>query len=115
MSEIFIGNLIQNEIKEKRMTYTEFGEKIGLSQSGASNMLKRDSVDCELLLKASLALEHDFFSYYSELLPAEIQKNSIAISNTQNAREAEELKRQLADVKKENSYLKKINELLEKK
>lgn len=107
---INIGSLIETKLKELRMNKSELGQKLGNISPFNTG---REDMPCNLLIKVSLILEHDFFSYYSEKLPVHIQQNTI--SRTKDVQRIEQLEKQLADCKEKNSYLKKINELLEKK
>ncbi len=87
------------------------------------------SIQTEQLLLISTALQYDFFAIYSAQLnlkkpepipPPANQKSECEIQLEQKIHEIEALKKEIEtlkmeDIKKENAYLKQINDLLKKK
>ena len=125
---IHIGEKIKQRAKELRMGPTELGQLINTSKQNVYGIFKRHSIDTDLLQKISKALQYDFFSHYTNTPSSAV--NSVhedAASYTKlNARnekiqqeitlckqEIEHLKALMAQ--QEIAYLKRINELLEKK
>lgn len=71
---IHIGNLIHDKLKEDGRSGTWLAEKINCNGSNISKILKRPSINIDLLLDISLALEKNFFLYYSDIYHDKIQK-----------------------------------------
>lgn len=64
---IHIGQIIENRAKEKGLSLDEVGKLISKTRQTVADIYKRQSIDTELLLSISRALEFDFFEmYYSE-------------------------------------------------
>lgn len=111
---VHIGKLIGKKIKDIGMSKSELGRRISITPQNTHYILKRNSLDTELLRKISLALDYDFFQHYLGLSPeGKLNETLLNIS-------AEELKQQLSSVKKEieivethNGYLREIIRLLE--
>ena len=66
--DIDIGKMIKAKLTEKSMTVTEFADRINKDRTTVNNILKRKSIDTELLIAISKALEYDFIhkAYYGE-------------------------------------------------
>lgn len=64
-SEVHVGRLIKLRMKEKNMTAAQLGAKINRSREAVRCMLKRKSINTDLLLELCLHLDYDFFSEYS--------------------------------------------------
>jgi transcriptional regulator with XRE-family HTH domain len=94
---IHIGKKIKEVLDQSGMTVTEFSKRISTSRENVYGIFKRKSIDTEMLLKISKALNYDFFRLYTD--PKDINI----------------LKKQLEVAEQEIIYLKKINTLLEKK
>ena len=61
-----IGELIKSELEKQERTITWFAGKIGIDRSNAYRLLKKNSIDTDLLMKISLILGRDFFLLLSE-------------------------------------------------
>ena len=66
--EIHIGSMIRLRAKELRIGPTELGSKINTSKQNVYGIYKRRSIDTRLLVKISVALDCDFFKYYTKSL-----------------------------------------------
>lgn len=124
---IHIGEKIKQRAKHLRIGPTELGKLINTSKQNVYGIYKRRSIDVEMLKKISKALDHDFFQYFVNenlsVVNEPIAKYTTS-SNKDKAfkeilqelehckKEVERLKKEVAE--KEISYLKKINEMLEK-
>lgn len=64
-SEIHIGNLIKEKLRQQERSNAWLARKLFMDSSNVSKMLKRSYIDTDLLLRISLILEEDFFLYYS--------------------------------------------------
>ena len=68
---IHIGSLIEGKLKEKSMTVTGLADKINRERTTVHDIFKRKSIDIELLIEISKALDYDFVHtvYYKEQAP----------------------------------------------
>lgn len=62
--EIDIGSLVRQVAEQGHVGPTELGKRIGTSKQNIYGIYKRNSMDSSLMLKLSLALDHNFFQYY---------------------------------------------------
>ncbi|HXA01721.1 MAG TPA: hypothetical protein VNW99_07020 [Cytophagaceae bacterium] len=121
---IHIGQKIKERAKELNIGPTRLGEMINSSKQNVYGIFKRKSIDTELLKKISDVLKKDFFEYYGALPSFQEDKNNYQKLNNRKiaeiVRELEKCKKEIEHLKEEISskeiqYLKKINQLLEKK
>jgi len=70
IQNIHIGSIIEKKLREKSIIITEFADKIGCTRSNVNDIFTRKSIDTELLIRISKALEYDFIRniYYGEEL-----------------------------------------------
>jgi hypothetical protein len=119
---IHIGDKIKARAKELRIGPTELAKQINTSKQNVYGIYKRESIDTELLMKLSKALELDFFLYYNDPKlnltgeggPRYLTKNR---NRTDQApEEVVALRRELAELREKFDFLKKLYELtIEKK
>jgi transcriptional regulator with XRE-family HTH domain len=64
MEQIHIGELIKLRIKQLGMTKAEFSRRINKSPQNVHDLLKRKSVDTDLLVSISKVLDYNFFTAY---------------------------------------------------
>lgn len=64
MKDIHIGNLIGLRLKQLGMTKAEFSRRINRSPQNIHDLLSRESVDTNLLLKISEVLNYNFFKVF---------------------------------------------------
>ena len=66
--DIHIGTIIRETLAKKSMTVTEFAAKINKERSTVYDIFERKSIDTELLIEISKALDYDFMRkvYYGE-------------------------------------------------
>ena len=57
---IHIGSIIRKKLKNKSITITEFALKINRERTTVYDIFRRKSIDIELLIEISKALEYDF-------------------------------------------------------
>ena len=106
--ELHIGHKVKQVVYETRIPVKEFAHKINKSRTVVYHIFERKSIDTSLLQKISNVLNHNFFQYFSE------KDEQFKLLNGGN-KELENSKKELEQAHKEILYLKKINELLEKK
>lgn len=123
---IHIGEKIKQRAKQLRIGPTELGKLINTSKQNVNGIYKRKSIDSVLLKDLSKALDFNFFQYYLTNFPVvtnepeaiyQPSKDKLIKKLTQELaqlkKQVEELKKQASE--KEIAYLKKINDILEKK
>jgi len=68
IQNIHIGRVIEEKLKEKSMTVTELADNINCVRTNVHDIFKRKSIDTELLIAISKALDYDFIRniYYKE-------------------------------------------------
>jgi predicted transcriptional regulator len=66
--DIHIGTIIQGKLTEKSMTKTELADRINKERSTVYDIFDRKSIDIELLIDISKALDYDFLRnvYFKE-------------------------------------------------
>ncbi|MDQ3111475.1 MAG: helix-turn-helix domain-containing protein [Bacteroidota bacterium] len=110
---VHIGKLISKKIKEIGMSKSELSRRISVTPQSTHYILAKSSIDTDVLLKISRALDYDFFQHYLGLNPQ--GKGHETLMNVSSS----ELKSQIAEIRKEistmelhNSYLREIVNLL---
>ena len=63
-----IGSLIKDELFRQERTVTWLARKINCDRRNIYNVFARTYIDTELLFRISLALNVDFFAYFSRAL-----------------------------------------------
>ncbi len=117
---IHIGNLIRKKLEDTGMSKSELSRRINKSRQNVNHILSRKSIDTDLLLRISGALRFDFFHLFSEeSLPSwnegiAFYRKRKTTSPVKKA-DAPDIIKDLELARKEIAYLKRINELLEKK
>jgi len=71
-----IGEIIKKEIKNHGLNYKAFGQLINRHEKTVQSILKRKTIDTDLLLNISKALNHDFFKYFYDEPPLKQFKES---------------------------------------
>ena len=61
---VHIGKKIEEEFYRQGRSVSWFAGKLCCDRTNVYNIFKRESIDTALLLKISLTLDHNFFSYY---------------------------------------------------
>lgn len=70
---IFIGAVIERELRARRITVKDFATALGLQRPNAYRIFQSHSIDTDLLLRISSILDHDFFRDYSNYLATTLQ------------------------------------------
>lgn len=61
MNKIHLGNLIAQQLIKVGMTKAEFGRRIGTSRQNVNTLLKKQSINTDLLIIICKVLNHNFF------------------------------------------------------
>lgn len=71
--DIYIGQIIQEKVKERGMTMADFAEKMNCARTTLYHIFNAKSIDIERLMKISDTLEYDFINevYGKETVPKE--------------------------------------------
>lgn len=64
MTTIFIGKLIQEELKAQQKSVVWFAQELGCNRTNIYKIFNRRSLDAELLLRISRVLGRNFFEPY---------------------------------------------------
>ena len=62
---IHIGRLIREQLKADQRSVSWLARKIGCSRNHLYKVFRKPSLDGELLLRISLAMNFNFFQYYT--------------------------------------------------
>ncbi|MDE7347713.1 MAG: XRE family transcriptional regulator [Muribaculaceae bacterium] len=62
---IFIGKIIEEELRRQERTITWLSRKIHCDRRNIYDIFSRTSIDTDLLYKLSIALNKDFFTCFS--------------------------------------------------
>jgi hypothetical protein len=111
--EVNIGELLTSKLKELHVTNAELGRRINRPHSAAYPWRRQPSVQAYVLWEISIALKYDFFSALSKAM----QEKHLEVvgENASDKETMSELQRELAAVKEERDYLKKMVDILAKK
>lgn len=66
---IHIGKLIEQELRNQERSVTWFARKLYCDRTNIYSIFNRESIDTALLLRISIILEFNFFSFYTRQLP----------------------------------------------
>jgi DNA-binding Xre family transcriptional regulator len=122
-----IGEKIAEVLRQKHMTKQELGRSLGMSGSAATYLTTRPTIDVETLHKIGTVVNYNFFRYYpveevqgtgdgsTPLTAGDKAVEELKAKLMEKDRIILALKREVTLMKQENEYLKKINDLLEKK
>jgi len=92
LKDIHIGKAIKKKMAEKSITVAELARRIDRERTTVYDIFGRKSVDTELLIKMSDALEYDFHQVYfpdrsqKVLIVIEVDRNEIDKLDLSNAR-----------------------------
>jgi len=71
---IDIGEIILQKLKNKGISVSWLADKVNCNKSNLKKtLLNTHFIYCGLLYKISIALEEDFFSYYSQKMEEELE------------------------------------------
>ncbi len=62
---IHIGSIIEQELRRQRRSVRWLAEELYLDRSNAYRLLRRQSIDTDMLVRISRVLGRDFFAEYS--------------------------------------------------
>ena len=65
--EIHIGNCIKDRLRKLKMTQGQLAEKMGLQQPNIQRILKKKSMETDMLIAFSKALEYNFFMVFCDI------------------------------------------------
>lgn len=65
MKNIHIGTIIRAQLTKKNLSVLWLASQLGIKRPNCYRILRAGSLQTDLLLRISLVLNHDFFSYFS--------------------------------------------------
>lgn len=68
MSDINIGKIIEEELRSQNHTVVWLAEQLNCNRTNIYKIFQRQSIDTDLLLRISTALDRNFFAHYTEQL-----------------------------------------------
>ena len=98
-----IGNVIKKVMEDKHVSPSELASRLGVHPGSISRIFNYKHMHSSLVQKISQVLGHDFFKYFTQ---------DIKVERAASDKQIDELKKELDVLRKENGYLKQINELL---
>ena len=67
-NKLHIGSLIKAELERQERTVSWFARKLCCDRSNVYKLIKRSTIDTELLVRVSQILQYDFFEHYKNIL-----------------------------------------------
>ena len=64
-SDLHIGQLIQNQLKEDQRSVGWLSRQIPCTRNHVYKLFKKASLDADLLLRISIVMQFNFFQYYT--------------------------------------------------
>jgi transcriptional regulator with XRE-family HTH domain len=114
--------IIRDAMRMTKITQAEIARKTGRNPNTVKLLRRQRSIQSSILHELSIAIGVDLFRPLSDNLPAEIRSNPdtaiIAALNTDKQaleQQVDELKTQLAQLREDNGYLKKMIDIIAKK
>ena len=111
--------IIRDDMKKTRVTQAEIARKTGRNPNTVKGFRRRRSIQSSILHELSVAIGVDLFRPLSDNLPEHIRANpEKAIIEALNAdkqalqQQVDELKTQLAMLREDNGYLKKMIDIM---
>lgn len=98
-----IGSVIKKVMEEKKVSSTELASRLGVHPGSISRIFNYRHMHSSLLQKLSQALGHDFFKYFTQ---------DIRVERPEADKQLDEMRKEIEALRKENGYLKQINDLL---
>ncbi|HBI59215.1 MAG: XRE family transcriptional regulator [Duncaniella sp.] len=68
MTTIFIGKVIKDELKAQQKSVVWLSNELGCNRTNVYKIFNRRSIDADLLLRISVALDRNFFEPYTARL-----------------------------------------------
>lgn len=68
MNQIFIGKLIEEELRNQDRSVVWLADKLNCNRTNVYKIFRRPSIDTELLLRISNILKRNFFDNYTDRL-----------------------------------------------
>lgn len=110
-----ITNKIENLRTIKKISQTDFAKKIGMTQTGYSQMIKNNDLKVSTLQKIAEILEKPVSYFFDEKEQYTSDYSGNKLIATGNGKNHVEINNSLKECEKENEYLKKEIEHLKNK
>jgi len=76
-----IGNLVVSKMKEKRMSRLQLANSLGMVRQNIPDLLKRKSMQTDLLEKIGEVMQYDFFQDCCKVKREQMMKERAALEN----------------------------------
>jgi hypothetical protein len=120
-----LGDLIKPLLKEQGISVIDFATAIQTTRENVYTIFKRESFDSDLLMRISITLKHNMFTYYAALVDQQlgidsskgstIKPDFTPILNASIKSNFDILATENNSLKRENELLREINDLLKQK
>ncbi len=87
--ETHIGNLIAAKMKELHISPTELARRLQMKRINSYNILKRKSIQTNLLQRISKAINYDFFQHFTLVNNEQLLKQIASLEKKISEQEAE--------------------------
>lgn len=120
--EFNTATLIRDAMRKTRMTQAEIARRTCRNPNTIKNLRRRRSIQSSILHELSIAMGVDLFRPLSDNLPEQIRSNpdtarieALNVDKLALQQQIDELKAQLAQLREDNGYLKKMIDIMAKK
>jgi len=102
-----------NRVKKMGLKPADLARLLGYSKPGITNVMKRGTMQTDLLRKVSNVLEYNFFNEFADI-PEQVDTSELEAEVKEMKGEVVGAQKENEELKKEVEYLKKIVALYEK-
>lgn len=82
MTDIHIGRLIQQKMKELHISNTTLAKKLYCTRQNISSIIKRKTLSTDMLREVSEAMDYNFFRHYTLEKQADLEKKTEELQAT---------------------------------
>ena len=82
--EFHIGNIIKAILKEQERSEAWLARKVHCDPGNFNRIIKRNSMDLDLLKRISISLKHNFATDYASFVEQQIQNEAQKTEHTDN-------------------------------
>lgn len=106
-----IGKIIEKRLKECGMAKSELARRSKVSPQLIQSILKRASVDTDVLRRISIALDYDFFVHYMGASRGN-SSSQIMVPSGAMVEELQQIRNDVEVLTRHNAYLRELVELI---
>lgn len=96
LPKVHIGEIIREELERQERSVSWLARKLYCDRTNVYKIFRRSTIDTDLLMRISVALEHDFFCEYVRIVEnsmvsdAEVQTAETDVAETDEEEEEEQ-------------------------